>query len=233
LSAPRIFGMINAAAGQLSGRVSPGEVISIFGFGLGPSTPVSATPKNGFFPTSLGGVQVLVNGAAIPLLYVSASQINAEIPSPLSGAGAVVQVINNTGMLPEFRVEVDFSIFAVFRNADGSAAAINQNGTLNSSSNPAKAGSIVSIWATGFGGFYDGPLDGAVSTAANNWCSDCEVLNETVEYAGTAPGLIDGVMQINFKIPTQSGVSPNQLFFDVSLGGEGFIWVSQRQELGL
>ncbi len=71
LSAPRISGIINAAAGQLSGRVSPSEVISIFGFGLGPTAPVSATPKNGFFPTSLGGVQVLFNGAAIPLLYVS------------------------------------------------------------------------------------------------------------------------------------------------------------------
>jgi streptogramin lyase len=79
-STPRALSIVNAASGQHTGTVSPGEIISIFGLGLGPTTPVTATPANGLFPTSLGGVQVLVNGTPIPLLYVSASQINAEIP---------------------------------------------------------------------------------------------------------------------------------------------------------
>ena len=231
-STSRVLGIVNAAAGQLSGRISPGEVISIFGFGIGPTTPVSAAP-NGVFPTSVGGVQVLVNGSAIPLLYVSASQINAEIPAPLNNMdNAVIQVINNSAKLPDFRVSVDPSIFGIFLNPDGSIAAINQDGTLNSSSNPAKAGTIVSIWATGFGDAA-GPVDGAVATAANNWCAYCSVsilaneAGEPVAYAGAAPGLIDGLMQINFMIPAQLGSSPNQLFFEFSLGGGGFIWVSQ------
>jgi hypothetical protein len=71
--AARILGIRNAAAGQLSGRISPAEVISIFGFGLGPANPAIATPSNGFFLTSLAGVQVLFNGVAVPLLYVSDS----------------------------------------------------------------------------------------------------------------------------------------------------------------
>jgi uncharacterized protein (TIGR03437 family) len=230
-SASCISGIINAAGGQLSGRISPAEVISIFGFGLGPTTPVTAKPgSNGFFPTSLGGVQVLVNGAAIPLLYVSASQINAEIPAPFSGADAVVQVINNSAALPDFRVSVDASIFGIFVNPDGSVAAINQDGTVNSSTNPAKAGSIVSIWGTGFGNAAI-TVDGAVATGADNWCYECQVSigssTETVEYAGAAPGLIDGIVQINFMVESQSGVSPSQVFFEPSLGGSGFIWVSQ------
>ncbi|MGA2882790.1 MAG: SBBP repeat-containing protein [Bryobacteraceae bacterium] len=228
-SAARTLGIVNAASGQLSGRLSQGEVISIFGFGLGPTTPVSAKPgSNGFFPTSLGGIQVLVNGAAVPLLYVSASQINAEIPTPLSVPDAVVQIINNSAMLPDFRVSVDASIFGLFLNPDGSVAAINQDGTVNASTNPAKPGTIVTIWATGFGNLA-GPIDGAVATVANNWCGDCQVsLNgesATMEYAGAAPGQIDGIMQINFLVPTQ--LADNEVFLQFSLGGGGFIWVSQ------
>ncbi len=230
--ASHVLGIVNAAAGQLSGRVSPGEVISIFGFGLGPTTPVTAVPANGVFPTSLGGVQVLVNGSAVPLLYVSASQINAEIPAPLNGTDdTVIQVVKNTTTLPDFRASVDPSIFGIFLNPDGSIAAINQDGTLNSSSNPAKAGTIVSVWATGFGDAA-GTVDGAVTVAANNWCAYCSVslvanFAQPVEYAGSAPGLIDGLMQINFMIPAQLGASPSQLFFQFSLGGGGFVWVSQ------
>jgi uncharacterized protein (TIGR03437 family) len=234
--ASRILGIVNAAAGQVSGRIAAGEVISVFGFGLGPATPVTATPSNGAFPTSLGGVQVLVNGKPIPLLYVSALQINAEIPSPLSAVAngsAVIQVIIASRLgsttLPEFRVMVDPYIFGIFLNADGSIAAINQDGTLNSSSNPAKSGTVVSIWTTGSAG-SGGPITGAVATAANNWCSFCQIslgsLNETVTYAGAAPGLIDGVMQINFAIPTQGATTSIQLSVDFNgFGSGGLLWV--------
>ena len=234
---PRMVGVVNAAQGQVAGRIAPGEIISIFGYGIGPATPASATPKNGAFPRSLGGVQVLVNGAPIPLLYASAYQINAEVPSPLNGDhdyNATMQVINGSAMLPEYRVSVDSSIFVIFTNPDGSAAAINQDGTVNSESNPAPAGTIVSIWATGYG-TAGPPADGSITATANNWCSYCQlqisgVGPETVEYAGSSPGLIDGLMQINFVAqaePRSSGST--QAFFTFSLSGqstEWFIWVA-------
>jgi len=227
-AAARILGIVNAAAGQLSGRTSQGEVISIFGFGLGPNAPISAAPgSNGFFPNSLAGVQVLVNGAAIPLLYVSAWQINAELPAPLTFSDAVVQVVNGSAKLPNFRVSVDSSNFNLFLNSDGSVAAVNQDGTVNSPTNPAKAGTIVTIWGTGFGNAA-GSLDGAVSSAPNNWCGDCQVTlngdNASVDYAGAAPGLIDGVMQINFTVPMQFAV--NEAYLQFSLGSGCFVWVS-------
>jgi uncharacterized protein (TIGR03437 family) len=211
--APRILSILSAAYGSATGLIAPGEVVSLFGLGLGPTSPVAATPANGQFPTSLGGVKVLVNGTPIPLLYVSASQINAEIPSPLTGVVngvATLQVMNNSVPLPDFRLMVVNSDFAVFQKTGPSMAVINQDGTLNQLANPAKAGSTVTIWATGFGS--TGPAaDGAVVTAANNYCSTCQVdlryvstdLFETVEYAGTSPGLIDGLMQINIPIPAQ------------------------------
>lgn len=230
--APRVFGIVNAAGGQVSGRVAPGEVITIVGFGLGPVTPVSANPHDGKFPTSLGGVRVLVNGTAIPLLYVSGSQINAEIPAPFTDAtDGEVQVANGSEMLPAFRLRIDASDFGVFLTASGSIAAINQDGTINSAENPAKAGSIVAIWATGFD--PDGlTVDGAISKGANNWCSSCQItvgsVSETVAYAGAAPGLIDGLLQINFMVPgpLNSGTTQPPVNFE-NRGVHGFIYASQ------
>ncbi len=228
-SAPRVLSILNAAGGvgQLTtGLIAPGEIISLYGSGLSPTTPIVAAPQNGLFPTVLGGVQVLVDGTPIPLLYVSDSQINAEIPSPLNGVEngiAVVQVVYSTTewdpvqqitfmtALPDFRLEVVSSQFAVFRDVSGSMAVINQDGTLNKIANPAKVGSIVSIWATGFGS-AGATVNGSVAAAANNYCGSCQLVfmsgylnaTETVQYAGTSPGLIDGLMQINFPIPSES-----------------------------
>jgi uncharacterized protein (TIGR03437 family) len=215
LPAPRVLAILNAAGGigqVTTGLIAPGEIISLYGSGLGPANPVVATPGNGLFPTSLGGVQVLVNGTPIPLLYVSVSQINAEIPSPLSGtANGIVQVqVMNSAPLPDFRLTAVSSDFAVFRNESASMVVINQDGTVNKIANPAKVGSVVSIWATGFGA--TGPkVNGSVPTAANNYCSTCQLtltvgetsVTESVQYAGTSPGLIDGLMQINFLIPAE------------------------------
>ncbi len=226
----RVLSILNAASGTFIGQVAPGEVISIYGLGMGPLTPLTATPMNGLFPTSLNDVQVFVNGTPIPLLYASATQINAEIPSPVPGVAnndtgngiADIQVVYTVlewdpvqqiyvaEPLPDFRVAVVNSDFAVFQKPGPSMAVINQDGTVNKIANPAKAGSTVSIWATGFGATGP-PADGAVATAANNYCSTCQVdlryvstdVFETVEYAGTSPGLIDGLMQINIMIPAQ------------------------------
>jgi uncharacterized protein (TIGR03437 family) len=216
--APRVLSIVNAASNELTGLVAPGEIISLYGTGLGPTTPAPATPENGLFPTSLGGVQVSVNGSSIPLLYVSATQINAEIPfdgnrlGTVVNATSVVQVMNNSTPLPDFTLGNVSADFAVFGNAGGSMTVINQDGTLNKIANPAKVGSVVSIWATGFG-IAGAPVVGAVPTAANNYCSSCQVTltnnegttyTETVQYAGTSPGLIDGLMQINFVVPQPS-----------------------------
>lgn len=213
--APRALSIVNAASGQLSGTVAPGEIISIYGLGLGPSNGMMVIPENGQFPTSSGGVQVLVSGLAIPLLYVSASQINAELPTSLSltgrlGAGmADFQVVYNSTTLPDFNLAVVGSNLAPFEN-EGSMAVINQDGTLNKIANPAAPGTSVSVWLTGFG--IAGPIvNGSVETAASNYCSTCQItlydgvtsVTETVQYAGTSPGLVDGVTQVNFVLPTQ------------------------------
>jgi len=108
-SASRLFGVANAAGGELAGRVAPGELISIYGLHLGPSTPVSATFNTaGFLPTELAGVQVSIRGIPAPLLYVSGTQINAVVPLELLNvASTSLRVTLNGSALPDFRLVID------------------------------------------------------------------------------------------------------------------------------
>jgi uncharacterized protein (TIGR03437 family) len=219
----RIFGIANAAAGPLVGRIVPAELVSIYGPHIGPATPVSATAVSGFLPTSLGGVQVFFNGVAMPLLYVSDSQINAVAPqSATPGSSMTVHIVSNNVTSPDYPLTVIAAEPEIFRNADGTAATLNQDGTLNSAANPAKAGSIVSIWVTGTGSIYPRPLDGQISTAAQDYdCCQVEMGSSSgavVLYAGAAPGMVAGVVQINFQVPPYSG-TPSAYGFTVIAGG--------------
>ena len=230
----RIFGIANAAYGPLLGRIVPAELISIYGPHIDPATPVTATATSGFLPTSLAGVKVLVNGVAVPLLYVSDSQINAVAPqSATPGSSMTVQIVSNSVTSPSFPATVVAAEPEVFQNPVGTAAAINQDGTLNSLANPAKAGSIVSIWATGTGSIYPRPLDGQISTAAQDY--DCCQIGALVVrssnfvqvptpapvvlYAGAAPGMVAGIVQINFQIPPYID-TPGTLGFSVFASGQ-------------
>jgi uncharacterized protein (TIGR03437 family) len=207
--APRIFGITNAAGGIFSGRISPGEVISIYGSGIGPAMAVSgASADDGLFPKSLGGVQVSIDGVLAPLLYASSAQINAQVPFVLTDPdNAAISINSASSSIPVFRASVDTAIPGIFNNA-GFAAALNQDGTVNSMANPAKVGSIVSLWVTGTDTRYE--IDGQVATSAEAFtCNYCEVDVEgsglsLVVYAGPAPGIINGVSQINFKVPSLS-----------------------------
>ena len=208
-SAPLLFGIANAAGGALSGRMAPSELISLYGENFGVPTPATGSfDSAGFLPTALAGVQVAIGDVPVPLLYVSNTQINAIAPAALNAPGDTqVQITVNGVAMPVFRVAVDSADPQVFANADGSAAAINQDGSINSAAHPAPAGSIVSIWATGTGSVSG--ADGQRATAAQPTCT-CYITHSTVTYAGTAPQLVNGVTQINFQIP--SNVFTEEMF---------------------
>ena len=203
-AAARLYGVANAAGGALAGREAAGEVISLYGLHFGVSAPAYGSfDRSGLLPTTLAGISMTMNGTAAPLLYVSDTQINAVVPAALGYTGsASLRVTLNGPTLPDFGLVVDAAIPAVFRNADGTAAAINQDGSANTEANPAPTGSIVSIWATGVGGIPS-LADGQMATAAQNsyCCMIRDVYNNqdiTPLYAGAAPGMVNGIVQVNF-----------------------------------
>ena len=186
-----------------AGAVAPGEIISIFGFDLGPASPRGLQlDSSGKVATQVGGTQVLFDGVPGPLTYVSSGQVNVIVPYGVAGASTTrVQVMyqgkaTNTITLP------------VTASSPGIFAITNQDGQLNTPSNGAAAGSVLILYATGEGQTSPPGADGAVS---NGPTYPKPVLPVTVtignqagivQYAGAAPGFVSGVLQVNVQLPT-------------------------------
>ena len=205
---PKVFGLGNVIGGSLAGRVAPAEVISLYGPNIGPATPVTATPTGGKYPTSLGGVQVVIGGIPAPLLYVSAGQINAVVPMELTlqSASAVQIFSSNLTSTPLFPLWIDTSDGEIFPGV------LNQNGSLNSQTNPAKLGSVVFFYATGFQTWFPNLADGQIATQAQSvFCptGSCLASEGAILYEGAAPGIVAGVTQINLQL--NSSVSATRL----------------------
>jgi uncharacterized protein (TIGR03437 family) len=205
--------------------VSPGAFLSIYGRNLGPSTALNATfDSAGHIATSLGGITVTFDGTPAPLLYASASQINAIVPFEIAGqSSTVMRVRTATGfsqsvtlpVIPATPYIVSTGKFVIDPSSTTPggpfAAALNQDGTINSETNRAKAGSVVTIFANG-AGLYAQPLaDGSVVgtqlisptlpvTVYPTCCLYSNPVPQPVLYAGTAPGLVAGVLQVNFRL---------------------------------
>jgi uncharacterized protein (TIGR03437 family) len=161
LSAPAIFAITNAAVPRATAGFASGEIATTYGAGLGPAGGLSGVPDgNGLYPTQLGGVTVsFVGGQRATLLYVSPTQINLQVPfSP--GNPIPLIVTTPTGALPVTQLwGIDsMGIFGV----------VNADGSVNTASNPALSGSIVSLYATGLGRPEPSSVNGAISISADS-----------------------------------------------------------------
>ncbi len=208
--APMISAFANSATYQ-PGPLSPGMLFTIIGTDLGPSQAVSGTVANGRFATSLAGVRVLFDGIPAPILYASNTQINAAVPYQLFGrAFAQMTVEYNNSPSTALAPRIADTAPGIF-TADGrQAAALNADGSFNSPSNPAQAGAIVVLYVTGEGQTAPGGVDGEI-VPSNNLkkplaavrvrVNGVDVPAADIVYAGSAPALVSGLMQINFKLP--------------------------------
>jgi uncharacterized protein (TIGR03437 family) len=220
---PSLLAVANSAGGASLTTVAPHELISLYGVGIGPATPLNGQVVNGVFTTSLGGYQVLFDGVAAPLLYATAGQINAVVPARVgSDATTTIQIVTPTGTVDGPTAFVAMTEPAVFSNSQtGLAAALNQDGSVNSPANPAYPGSIVTVFAAGAGYDYFG--DGEVVpigiySASEPVLAVCGLLSLETDFAGSAPGLVAGVMQIDFRVPDPLP-SAGTLFFSFIIGG--------------
>jgi len=249
---PLINGISDSAMGvSFLYHFSAGGLFSIYGKRLGPSTGVvAAFDATGHLPKQLAGTTVTVNGIPAPLLYVSATQINATVPFELDGQGnGTVTVQYNSGASDSFSQAFGYFAPTVFSTPQGNqryAVALNQDATPNSQQNPAKAGSVVTIYATGTGGTSPAGEDGKqaglplkytvlpISITIDGQAGGT-LYSEAAQvlYAGSAPYLVEGTTQINFRIPADA---PNSVsYFSLSMGaglggfasGTYFIYTAQ------
>lgn len=232
-----VSAVVNAAS-ELAGPVSPGEIVVIYGGGMGPATGVSAAPTNGAFGTNLAGTTITVNGLAAPVFYASATQVNAIIPYGISGPIASITVASQSGMSTAFSVPAAPSAPALFSyNASGAgqAAAVNfATGSVNTAANPVKIGDYIELYATGEGQTSPAGVDGKLAglpLPAPNLPVTVTVggVNASVQYYGAAYGEVAGLMQVNVQIPpgvVTGGYVPVVLTVGTSSTPNGAFWIA-------
>ena len=181
-------------------NIAPGEAVRLIGRGIGPAIEADATAAPAHVLPSLAGVQVAFNGIPAELVSVEANQVVCFVPFALDGtASASVQVTYGSA------VSNVFSIGVVPQNPDLVAIA-NQDGSLNSESNPAPIDSIATIYLTGLGQTNPPSVDGALNTspAILPRIIPQILVNGAIEqpaFLGAAVGQVAGVMQINLFVP--------------------------------
>ncbi len=219
-------GSVVNGASNLTGAVAPGEIVVIYGSGLGPATLTQfQLGGNGLVPTSVAGASVLFNGAPGPVLYASASQVAAIVPFGIAGSTARISVVYQGQASAPVSLGVtpaSPAIFTLDSSGSGLAAAVNANGSVNDAGHPAPAGSFVTFYATGAGqtnpGGQDG-LPGKVPLPQPVLPVTVTVggKSATVQYAGAAPNIVAGVLQVNVQIPT--GLTAGTVPLVLQVGG--------------
>src|SRR5258708_14386715 len=145
-----IGAVVNAASGAL-GAVAPGEMVAIYGNLLAPDGVASFVPASAVaLGTTAAGIQVFFDDVAAPLTYVSGGQINAVVPYEVAGRRSTNVVVQVQGRRSDpLAVPVTDAAPGVFTSSFG--AVLNQDGSRNTPANPAHAGDIVFLFATGEG----------------------------------------------------------------------------------
>jgi uncharacterized protein (TIGR03437 family) len=195
--------------------VAPGTFTSLFGFSATQFGSNSTVDQVLPVPTTLGGLQVLVDGLASPIFYVGPNQINFVVPSKTPTFGtAQVQVVqaDTSQVLGSGSLAMNVAspgFFTNTSNGEGQIAALNCNtspcdNTRNSLTHMAQPGSTIQLFGTGQGVVPNAPPDGQPATGAIDTLTKPVVYigggQATVSYSGLAPGLV-GVWQINVEIP--------------------------------
>jgi uncharacterized protein (TIGR03437 family) len=214
---------LNAANYLFSNALAPGMIAALYTSGNLHQFGDTAQNNSGALPLprQLNGIEVLFNGSPVPLFYAGTDQINFQVPisAPQSGtAELLVQEVATGRIMGAATVSMTPSIPGIFTqaaNGSGAAVAANEDGTLNSQTNPAIAGHIITLYGTGQG-FIDGaPPDGNVAGKPLPTAQPPTVFigahlqsGDAIKYAGLAPTLV-GVWQLNVVIPSDTITLPN------------------------
>ncbi len=209
-------GIVNAASfSPFTAGVSPGEFIVLYGTGLASGNAVASTLP---FPTTLGNVQVTINGITAPIYYVTPTQIAVIVPygaayTAASGTLPIAQIqVNNNGTLSNVTTQfislTTPGIFSLTANGLGYGAIEHATtGQVVNAKNPAQPGETVAVFVSGLGATLPAVTEGTAGPT-NPLANTVQTISAyvggvqaTVGYAGLAPYLA-GLYQINLTVPT-------------------------------
>jgi uncharacterized protein (TIGR03437 family) len=184
LPGPVLVSAVVNAASFRTGPIAPGEIVSIFGKEMGPAT--------GVFENIFGQTRVLFDGTAAPVLFARADQVTAVAPYALAGRRSTEVQVEYRGVTSSpvalAVAESAPGLFTANATGSGQGAILNEDGSLNSASKPARRGSLVTLLATG---------EGQTSLPVTVLIGGQQAV---VSDAGQAPGLA-GVLQVRAWAP--------------------------------
>jgi uncharacterized protein (TIGR03437 family) len=221
---PTINSVVNAAS-FIKGAISPGEIVTIFGTAIGPATAAYASidPSTGKLATNIGGVQVLFAGIPAPMIYAGSTQVSAIVPyemAPISSPSVWIRYVGQTSNAFQLASATTMpGLFAQNSQGSGPGAILNQDNSVNGPGNPAAKGSIVQVFMTGEGATSPASVTGKITTATlpPPQVTPAPLLPVSVlingypalwTYAGEAPNLAAGLMQLNVQIPLNAASGP-------------------------
>ncbi len=192
-------------AASYAPRVAPGALATVFGTNLADSTQ-SATSFP--LPGSMAGATVYVNQSAVPLLYVSETQINFQVPSSVAAGTASLYVSRGGGTSAPYNVTVVGSAPGIFQDTSNHAVAQNLvDYSTNSDSNPVASGASIVVYFSGQGAVNNPVPDGKpapvspVATATATATATIGGVNAKVEFVGLTSGFA-GLAQANILVPS-------------------------------
>lgn len=210
---------VQPAAGYVSTYdLAPGSIVSLYGQGLASSASGAMAQP---LPTELAGASITVNGTALGLLYASGAQINAVLPTGLTGL-VQLELKNATGA-QTWNLLLAPAVPALFTQDStgaGPAAALHaQTSQLVTAANPAVPGEFLELYLTGLGATQSsGNLQVATLTPTLTLGPSPSQRQLPIAFAGLAPGFT-GLDQINFQVPANA---PSGAAVPIQVSSAGF-----------
>jgi uncharacterized protein (TIGR03437 family) len=221
-------GVINAAQFGAQAGVTPGTWIEIYGSNLSSSSREwTGGDFNGTTaPTSLDGVSVTVAGKPAFIRFISAGQVNAQVPDGI-GTGPVPIVVTSGGVSSDaLNVTATAALpglLAPFNSGGKNYAAAFQGSTVVGSPGSAavKPGDVITLYGIGFGTVNPAIAAGKITDQQNGVVAPLRILiggsEATASYKGLGPNFV-GLYQFNVTVPD---VADGDQPVSVDLGGSG------------
>jgi uncharacterized protein (TIGR03437 family) len=205
-AAPTVGAAIAANLDKTATIIAPGGLISIFGTNMVKTAVDLAGWAGTSIPRTLNGSSVTIGGKPAPLIYVSANQINAQVPVDVPAGPAQVVVTSPVGPSASFSVTVAATAPAIFFSPVA-AVLKNVDFSLVGAGNPAKAGDVILVYCTGLGQTTPAPPTGTLVSGTATSSTNAVVTatiggkDAAVAYAIASPGFV-GLYQVAITVPT-------------------------------
>jgi uncharacterized protein (TIGR03437 family) len=233
---PTISGAVSASAFGGFSSVAPGSWVEIYGSNLAPATQgwTGADFTGNNAPTMLNGVSVSIGGQAAFVDYISATQVNAQLPSNIATGGPLQLTVTNgtdtsapvnitvnptePGLLAPVSFKIGGNQYVVAQHSNGSYV-LPVGAISGVTSSPAKPGEIIVIYGVGFGAVTPNIPAGEIVTESNQLSAPLQILfgktPAQLPYFGLAPSFV-GLYQFNVTVPAVTDNDLEPLTFNLS-----------------